>query len=89
MTYSGDILTDVDSQALINEHFRRGNDVTLALRETGLGFGRGSARSPRRRDIANRYGTNGKLDFANIAVWNPTIFAANSAATEKFHSFRL
>src|SRR5437899_5788138 len=37
LTYSGDILTDVDLRPLIDEHFRRGNDVTLALRETGLG----------------------------------------------------
>jgi NDP-sugar pyrophosphorylase family protein len=37
LTYSGDILTDVDLGPLIDEHFRRGNDVTLALRETGLG----------------------------------------------------
>src|SRR4029450_4063192 len=36
LTYSGDILTDVSLQPLIEEHFRRGNDVTLALRETGL-----------------------------------------------------
>ena len=36
LTYSGDILTDVDLQPLIDEHLRRGNDVTLALRHTGL-----------------------------------------------------
>ena len=36
LTYSGDILTDVELQPLIDEHFRRGNDVTLALRHTGL-----------------------------------------------------
>src|SRR6266576_1299102 len=29
ITYSGDILTDVDLQGLIDEHFQRGNDVTL------------------------------------------------------------
>src|ERR1041385_3251674 len=32
ITYSGDILTDIDLQPLVEEHFRGGNDVTLALR---------------------------------------------------------
>ena len=73
LTYSGDILTDVDLRPLIDEHFRRGNDVTLALRETGLGadiaFADGKV-----VDIANRLGIAGRYDFANIAVWNPTVF---------------
>ena len=73
LTYSADILTDVDLRPLIDEHFRRGNDVTLALRETGLGadiaFADGKV-----IDIANRLGIAGRYDFANIAVWNPTVF---------------
>ena len=73
LTYSGDILTDVDLGPLIDEHFRRGNDVTLALRETGLGadiaFADGKV-----IDIANRLGIAGRYDFANIAVWSPTVF---------------
>lgn len=73
LTYSGDILTDVDLRPLIDEHFRRGNDVTLALRETGLGadiaFADGEV-----IDIANRLGIAGCYDFANIAVWSPTVF---------------
>ncbi len=73
LTYSGDILTDINLQALIDEHFRRGNDVTLALRNTNLASD--VALSDHRVvDIANRYGRTGNLDFANIAVWNPTIF---------------
>src|SRR5437764_327897 len=36
ISYSGDILTDLDLRPLIDEHFGRGNDVTLGLRETGL-----------------------------------------------------
>ncbi len=36
IVYSGDILTDIDLQPLIDEHFAKGNDVTLALRDTGL-----------------------------------------------------
>jgi len=73
LTYSGDILTDITLQPLIDEHFRRGNDVTLALRETGLAS-EVALRDHRVVDIANRYGTTGILDFANVAVWNPKIF---------------
>jgi mannose-1-phosphate guanylyltransferase len=73
LTYSGDIFTDVGLQPLIDEHFRRGNDVTLALRETGLAS-EVALRDHRVVDIANRYGTTGDLDFANVAVWNPKIF---------------
>jgi NDP-sugar pyrophosphorylase family protein len=73
LTYSGDILTDVELQPLINEHFRRGNDVTLALRHTGLASAV-ALRDHRVVDISNRYGVAGNLDFANIAVWNSAIF---------------
>jgi mannose-1-phosphate guanylyltransferase len=73
LTYSGDILTDVNLRLLIDEHFRRGNDVTLALRETGLGSDI-ALRDHRVVDIANRYGLPGNLDFANIAVWNSAVF---------------
>jgi mannose-1-phosphate guanylyltransferase len=73
VTYSGDILTDVNLEPLIDEHFRRKNDVTLALRETGLAahvaFG-----DHRVVDIASRYGIAGNFDFANVAVWNQEIF---------------
>jgi mannose-1-phosphate guanylyltransferase len=73
LTYSGDILTDINLQPLIEEHFLRGNDVTLALRETGLGSDV-ALRDYRVVDVANRYGTTGNFDFANVAVWNPKIF---------------
>jgi mannose-1-phosphate guanylyltransferase len=73
VTYSGDILTDVNLQPLIDEHFRRGNDVTLSLRDTGLGLDV-ALRDHRVVDVANRYGTSGNFDFANIAVWDPKIF---------------
>ena len=73
LTYSGDIFTDISLRPLIDEHFRRGNDVTLALRETGLAS-EVALRDHRVVDIANRYGTTGDLDFANVAVWNPKIF---------------
>ncbi len=73
LTYSGDILADINLQPLIDEHFRRGNDVTLALRHTGLASAV-SLRDHHVVDIANRYGIAGNFDFANIAVWNPAIF---------------
>ncbi|HEY4257387.1 MAG TPA: NDP-sugar synthase [Candidatus Udaeobacter sp.] len=73
ITYSGDILTDVNLRPLIDEHFRRGNDVTLALRETGLASDI-ALRDRRVVDVAKRYGIAGNLDFANIAVWNSAIF---------------
>jgi mannose-1-phosphate guanylyltransferase len=73
ITYSGDVLTDIALQPLIDEHFRRGNDVTLALRETGLAA-QIALRDHRVADIANRYGIAGNFDFANIAIWNRDIF---------------
>jgi mannose-1-phosphate guanylyltransferase len=73
ITYSGDILTDINLQLLIDEHFRRGNDVTLALRETGLAA-HVALRDDRVVDIAKRYGIPGNFDFANVAVWNAEIF---------------
>jgi len=73
LTYSGDILTDVPLDRLITEHFRAGNDVTLALRETGfppsIAFEKG-----RIVDIGRRFGIAGDYDFANIAVWSREIF---------------
>jgi mannose-1-phosphate guanylyltransferase len=73
LTYSGDILTDVPLDSLIDEHFRAGNDVTLALRETGfkpsIAYRRG-----RIIDIGERFGIAGDYDFANIAVWSKKIF---------------
>ncbi len=73
IVYSGDILTDIDLKPLIEEHFRNGNDVTLALRETGLAAGM-ALRNGRVVDINNRYGHAGSCDFANVSIWNPTIF---------------
>ena len=73
ITYSSDILTDIDLQPLIDEHFRCGNDVTLALRDTGLAAAV-AFRNGQVVDISNRYGVAGNHDFANVAVWNPGIF---------------
>lgn len=73
VTYSGDVLTDVPLQPLIEEHFKRGNDVTFALRQTGLSSAI-AFRDGRIVDISNRYGIPGQFDFANIAIWNRSIF---------------
>ena len=73
ITYSGDVLSDIRLQPLIDEHFKRGNDVTLALRHTGLGSAI-AFRENRVVDISNRYGVPGEFDFANIAVWSPSVF---------------
>ena len=74
ITYSGDILTDIDLQQLIEEHLQRDNDVTLALRQTGLATGI-AFRNSRIVDICQKYGVTGNYDFANLAVWNPSIFS--------------
>jgi len=74
ITYSGDVLTDIRLQPLLDEHFDRRNDVTLALRHTGLGSAI-AFRENRVVDISNRYGISGEYDFANIAVWNSSVFA--------------
>jgi mannose-1-phosphate guanylyltransferase len=73
ITYSGDLLTDVPLRSLIDEHFERGNDVTLALRKTRLGSAV-AVRDGRVVDISNRHGIPGQFDFANIAIWNRAIF---------------
>lgn len=74
IVYSGDILTDIDLAPLVAEHFAARNDVTLALRETGLA--RGVAfHDGRVVDIGQRHGHPGTHDFANVSIWNPSIFA--------------
>lgn len=73
ITYSGDVLTDVPLQPLVDEHFKHGNDVTLALRQTHLGSAI-AFRDGRIVDISGRRGIPGNFDFANIAVWNSAIF---------------
>ena len=74
ITYSGDLLTDIPLHSLVDEHFRSGNDVTLALRHTGLSSAV-ALRDRRVVDISNRYGFSGEFDFANIAVWNSSVFS--------------
>ena len=73
ITYSGDILSDISLETLIEEHFRRGNDVTLGVRDTGIASAI-ALQDGRVVDIGNKYGVAGNYDFANVAVWNPIIF---------------
>ncbi|MEO6871406.1 MAG: sugar phosphate nucleotidyltransferase [Chthoniobacterales bacterium] len=74
LVYSGDILTDLALTPLLEEHFQRGNDVTLALRETGLAA-QVAFRDGNVLDIGHRLGHAGNLDYANISIWNPSAFA--------------
>lgn len=74
LVYSGDILTDIALGPLLEEHFRAGNDVTLALRETGLTTDV-AFRNRRVIDIAAKFGQEGCCDFAGISIWNPEVFA--------------
>src|SRR4030095_4322549 len=76
IAYSGEVLTDLALERLVEAHFRGGNDVTLALRETGLASNVAFRHSDGRViDIGNRYGHPGNYDFANVSVWTPQIFA--------------
>ncbi len=74
LVYSGDILTDVALAPLIEEHFARGNDVTLALRATGLAAGV-VCRDGRVTEIRGADEAPGDYDFANISIWNAGIFS--------------
>jgi mannose-1-phosphate guanylyltransferase len=73
IVYSGDILTDFDLGPLIEEHFRLGNDVTLALRETGLAAGV-ILKNGRIVDVTTERAGGGGYDYANVSVWNAKIF---------------
>jgi mannose-1-phosphate guanylyltransferase len=73
ISYSGDLLTDIELAPLLEEHFRAGNDVTIALRETE--HGRDVALVGNRVvDMVSRYGRAGRYDFAGIGIWKRTIF---------------
>ena len=73
ISYSGDLLTDIDLAALLEEHSRAGNDVTIALRETKHGADV-ALEGNRVVDIVKRYGHTGRYDFAGIAIWTRQVF---------------
>jgi NDP-sugar pyrophosphorylase family protein len=73
ISYSGDLLTDINLGSLIEEHFRAGNDVTMAVRETKHGADV-ALEGNRVIDIVTRYGHAGRYDFAGVAVWSRAVF---------------
>ena len=74
IAYSGDILSDVDLQPLIENHFRARNHVTLGLRRnTGLAAGV-VMRDGRIVKISKEYNPKENFDYANISIWSPEIF---------------
>ncbi len=87
IVYSGDILTDIDLQPLVEAHFANGNDVTLALREGGLTTDV-ACRDGRVVDIAGRYGLAGSCDFAGVSIWNPDHLRAHPPGRGKRRSSR-
>ena len=72
IVYSGDILTDFALITLIEAHFRDGNEVTLALRETRFAPSI-ALRDDRVIDVGEKFGHRGDYDFANVSIWNPTL----------------
>jgi mannose-1-phosphate guanylyltransferase len=78
VVYSGDILTDVAVEHLLEAHFTQQNDVTLALRSTGLSSPvRWCSDTGRILDLYgdSRSDTPRGYDFAGISIWNPSVFA--------------
>jgi NDP-sugar pyrophosphorylase family protein len=78
IVYSGDILTDLAIDRLVAQHFSRQNDVTLALRSTGLSTSVSWHReSGRVVDLCGALGSGqrGEYDFAGISVWNSSVFS--------------
>jgi mannose-1-phosphate guanylyltransferase len=72
--YSGDLLTDLDLDRLVDAHFSAGRAVTLGLRTTGLSTDISfDARAGIVVDVRQmlKSGIPGAFDFANISVWDP------------------
>ena len=84
IVYSGDILTDLPVERLVEEHFSKGHDVTLALRTTGFSTSIEWCRQTGRvTDLLGALGSgkSGEYDFAGISVWNPSVFSRIPTAT--------
>ena len=85
IVYSGDILTDLPVDRLVDEHFSRQNDVTLALRRTGLSTSISWCRETGRVvDFLGALGSGkrGEYDFAGISIWNSSVFSRIPKATK-------
>lgn len=75
--YNGDILTDLPLKPLIEEHSRRGNIVTLALRSSGPALHIAlDEKTGLVTDIRGRLGTGdaGRLLFSGIYLVSPEFF---------------
>ena len=68
---------------LIDEHFRGGNDVTLALRNTGLASDV-AFRDDRVVDISNRYGIAGKSSISPTSPFGIRRFSSGFPRTKNF-----
>jgi mannose-1-phosphate guanylyltransferase len=85
IVYSGDIVTDIPIEDLVAAHFGQQNEVTLALRTTGL-----SSAVCYRADTGQildlsgnpNSGATERYDFAGISIWNPSVFARIPANTK-------
>ncbi len=81
IVYSGDILSDVELSPLIEEHFEKKNDVTIALRTTAHGS-EVVLRNGAVVEIRSKGEPRGDYDFAGISIWNANIFQRIPAATK-------
>jgi mannose-1-phosphate guanylyltransferase len=84
VVYSGDILTDLPVDHLVEEHCSKRNDVTLALRTTGFSTSIQLCRETGRVvDLLGALGSGeqGQFDFAGISVWSPSVFSRIPRAT--------
>jgi mannose-1-phosphate guanylyltransferase len=85
IVYSGDIVTDIPIEDLVEAHFGQQNEVTLALRTTGI-----SSAVCFRADTGQILDLSGnpnsrateRYDFAGISIWNPSVFARIPANTK-------
>src|SRR5262249_51448910 len=78
IVYSGDILTDVAIERLLEAHFTKQNEVTLVLRSTGLSSDiRWCSDTGQILELFGDLKTDSAAtyDFAGISVWNPSVFA--------------
>ncbi len=68
LVYSGDVLTDVSLDRLVEGHFAGENDVTVGLRKTGFSEAI-ACREGRVVDFKGHHGHAGQFDFANVSIW--------------------
>jgi hypothetical protein len=87
LTYSGDILTDINLQPLIDEHFRA-ETTSLSHCVKQVWLRTWPLRDHRVVDIANRIGTRGIL-ISRTSLFGIRRFSSKSRRNKKFRSFQL